>query len=176
MTVEIEKKDVGTMLLVTPSINADKTVTLRLLQENSEVSPEKVDIPVDGGSGESKSIEYVESRQIAGTFVAKDGMTVMAGGLVKETESETYWRTPVLGSMPLLGWLFRGTEKIKERTELIVLIRPHVVSTPVEGGKISKELMEALSAHPAADGSDSMGVHKTDRRRTLGDDVRAVVE
>ena len=172
MTVEITKEDVGTMLLITPNINADKTVTLRLLQENSAVSPEKVDIPVDGGNGETRQIEYVESRSLAGTFVAKDGMTLLAGGLVKETEGQTYWRTPVLGSIPLVGWLFRGTEKVRERTELIVLIRPHVISTPVEGGKISRELLKALSAHPAADGRASMGVLKRDVEHDVGDDVK----
>jgi len=172
MTVQITKEDVGTMLLITPNINADKTVTLRLLQENSEISPGKVEIPVDGGHGESKAIEYVESRSLAGTFVAKDGMTIMAGGLVKETEGETYWRTPVLGSIPLLGWLFRGTEKVKQRTELIVLIKPHVILTPMEGGKISSDLMKALSAHPAADGRDSMGVHKPVKEHTVPDDVK----
>lgn len=175
-TVQITKEDVGTMLLITPNINADKTVTLRLIQENSEVSPNKVMIPVDGGSGESKAIEYVESRSLTGTFVAKDGMTVMAGGLVKESESETYWRTPVLGSVPLLGWLFRGTEKLKKRTELVILIKPHVILTPMEGGKISAELMKALSAHPAADGRDSMGVHKPDRKRDVADDVDNIVK
>ena len=176
MTVQITKEEIGTMLLITPNINADKTVTLRLLQENSEVSPNKVDIPVNGGGGESKAIEYVESRSITGTFIAKDGMTVMAGGLVKETDAETYWRTPVLGSMPLLGWLFRGTEKAKRRTELIVLIKPHVILTPIEGGKISAELMQALSAHPAADGRDTMGVHNPDKPHDPSDDVRNIIK
>lgn len=172
-TVEISKEDVGIMLLFTPNINADKSVTIRLLQENSEISPDKVDIPVDGGNGISAPIEYVESRSLAGTFVAKDGMTVMAGGLVKETEGETYWRTPVLGSIPLIGWLFRGTEKVKNRTELIVLIRPHVILTPMEGGKISEELMRVLSAHPAAE-ADSMLIHKPLAPHNLKDDARNV--
>lgn len=174
-TVEITKEDVGTMLLITPNINADKTVTLRLLQENSEVSPDKVLIPVNGSGGESKEIEYVESRSLAGTFVANDGMTIMAGGLVKETEGETYWRTPVLGSIPLVGWLFRGTEKVKQRTELIVLIKPHVILTPYEGGRISQDVMDALSAHPAADGRDSLDIHKPDKPHDVSDDVNAVV-
>jgi general secretion pathway protein D len=87
-------------------------------------------------------------------------MMVLAGGLIKETEEEIYTKTPVLGSIPLIGWLFRGTEKVKKRTELIVLIKPHVILTPVEGGKVSSELLKALSAHPAADGRDSLGVHK----------------
>jgi len=159
MTVTMEKKDVGTMLLITPNINADKTVTLRLMQENSAVSPEKVEIPVDGGRGETRPIEYVESRQLVGTFIANDGMLVMAGGLIKESDEDVKWRTPVLGSVPLLGWLFRGTHKVKQRTELVVLIRPHVILTPMEGGKISEELTKALSAHPAADGRDSIDIH-----------------
>ena len=173
-TVEITKEDVGTMLLITPNINADKTVTLRLVQENSEVSAEKVLIPVDGGTGDAKPIDYVESRSIAGTFVANDGMTIIAGGLVKETESERYWRTPVLGSIPLLGWLFRGTEKIKERTELIVLIKPHVILTPFEGGKVSSELLEALSSHPAADGRSSLGTHKPSLMHNPSNDIENI--
>jgi general secretion pathway protein D len=159
-TANVEIKNVGTMLLITPNINADKTVTLRLLQENSAVSPNRARIPVDGDSGETREVEYVESRSLAGTFVAKDDMMVLAGGLIKETEEEIYTKTPVLGSIPLIGWLFRGTEKVKKRTELIVLIKPHVILTPVEGGKVSSELLKALSAHPAADGRDSLGVHK----------------
>ena len=102
-------------------------------------------------------------------------MTVMAGGLVKEKEGETYWRTPVLGSIPLLGWLFRGTEKVKKRTELIVLIKPHVILTPMEGGKVSAELMKVLSAHPAADGRDSMGVHKPLTPHSVTNDVENIV-
>jgi general secretion pathway protein D len=159
-TVQLEWVDVGTMLLVTPSINADKTVTLHVVQENSEIPAEKARVPLDGGKiGETTPIDIVESRSLAGTFVAKDGMTVMAGGLIKETWKEVYTRTPVLGSIPLVGFLFRGTEKQKKRTELIVLIKPHVISTPMEGGRISRELMEALSAHPAADGRTNMGIH-----------------
>ena len=159
-TVEIERKDVGNMLLITPNINSDRTVTLRLIQENSSISPQKVSIPVTGGTGEDKTIEYVVSRSLTGTFVAKDGMAVMAGGLISEVESEQYYRTPFLGSIPLVGWLFRGTEKVKRRTELVVLIRPHVIMTPFEGGRVSDELARALSAHPANDGRSSMMTHR----------------
>lgn len=159
-TVNLEWVDIGTMLLVTPSINADKTVTLRLVQENSEIPAEQVRVPLDGGNvRETTPIDIVESRSLTGTFVAKDGMAVMAGGLIKETWKDVYTRTPVLGSIPWIGFLFRGTEKQKKRTELIVVIKPHVISTPMEGGRISQELMDALSAHPAADGRANMGIH-----------------
>ena len=172
---EIERKDVGTMLLVTPNINADRTVTIHLLQENSELAG-KASIPVTGTDAESDTgatvnldIDYVESRSLTGTFVAKDKMTIMAGGLIKESEEETYYRTPFFGSVPLLGWLFRGTEKVKKRVELVVLITPHVISTPYEGGKISQELLEALSAHPARDGSRSMGTLRNGKGGTAAE-------
>jgi general secretion pathway protein D len=144
------------MLLITPNSNADRTVTIHLMQENSH-SDENMStrIPVPGSP--DLSVQYVESRSLTGTFVAKDKMTVLAGGLIKEKESEQYYRTPFFGSIPLLGWLFRGTEKVKERTELVILITPHVISTPYEGGRISDELLRALSAHPARDGAKSMG-------------------
>jgi general secretion pathway protein D len=153
------------MLLITPNINSDRTVTLRVLQENSTLTERGAEIPVYSSGGiepvSSAHVDTVHSRQLAGTFVAKDGMTVMAGGLVNEKDKEVYTRIPVLGSIPLIGWMFRGTEKVKERTELIVLIKPHVISTPMEGGKISADLMKALSAHPAADGRTSMNIQKT---------------
>lgn len=174
---QIEKKDVGTMLLVTPNINADKTVTLRLLQENSEISAETAPVPVydSYGNGVDKQIQYVESRSLAGTFVARDGMSVMAGGLVKEKDAVKYYRTPILGSIPGLGWFFRGTEKVKERTELVVLIKPHVILTPMEGGRISEELLKALSVHPSRDGSPDMGVHRPDAPHSVSDDVDNIV-
>ena len=181
---EFEYQDVGTMLLITPNINSDKTVTLRLLQENSEVQENGGKIPIyTSGSVDpvaQTAVDVVYSRSLTGTFVAKDGMTVMAGGLIRETEKEIYTRTPILGSIPLLGWLFRGTEKGKQRTELIVLIRPHVISTPYEGGRISEELLKALSAHPTADGRPNMGIFKKDDgpapERNVLDDITNIVK
>ena len=115
----------------------------------------KTRIPVPGY--DDLSVQYVESRSLTGTFVANDKMSILAGGLIKETESDTYYRTPFFGSIPLIGWFFRGTEKVKQRKELVIIITPHVISTPFEGGKISDELVKALSAHPARDGAKSMG-------------------
>ena len=65
---------------------------------------------------------------------------------------------------------------MKKRTELIVLIKPHVILTPMEGGKVSAELMKVLSAHPAADGRDSMGVHKPLAPHSITNDVENIVK
>jgi len=51
-----------------------------------------------------------------------------------------------------------------------------VILTPMEGGKISADLMKVLSAHPAADGRDSMGVHKPDKPHNVTNDVQNIVK
>lgn len=177
---EFEYEDVGTMLLITPNINSDRTVTLRVLQENSEVVENGARIPVYSAASADAvsyaSVDLVHSRSLSGTFVAKDGMTVMAGGLITESEKEINTRTPFLGSIPLIGWLFRGTEKVKFRKELVVMIKPHVISTPIEGGRISQELLDALSAHPAKDGSPAMGVFMDGKPHTIGDEVKSLIK
>ena len=177
---EFEYQDVGTMLLITPNINSDRTVTLRVLQENSVVVENGAHIPVySSASADAVSyanVDLVHSRTLSGTFVAKDGMAVMAGGLISESEKVVNTRTPFLGSIPLLGWLFRGTEKVKERKELVVIIKPHVISTPMEGGRISQELLDALSAHPAKDGRPSMGLFMDGKPHTIADEVESLVK
>ncbi|MBQ7189115.1 MAG: type II secretion system protein GspD [Kiritimatiellae bacterium] len=182
---EFEYQDVGTMLLITPNINADKTVTLRLIQENSERVVDGAKIPVYNAASSTPvaeaNVDIVHSRSLSGTFIAKDGMAVAAGGLISETEKERYSRVPILGSIPLIGFLFRSTEKVKQRTELVVIIRPHVISTPVEGGRISQELLEAISAHPARDGRGSLLINKAkdgkdeNIRHSVTNDVRSIL-
>ena len=165
---EIDFQSVGTMLLITPNINADRTVTLRLLQENSEIEPAGATIPVysqnDGGLVQNVPVDVVSSRSITGTFVAKDENTIAVGGLISETEKEVVSRVPVLGRIPLLGFLFRSTEKVKSRSELIVMIKPHVISTPSDGEAISRRVLDGLSAHPARDGRSSLLIHKDDAK------------
>ena len=161
---EVEFQPVGTLLLITPNINADRTVTLRLLQENSEIVEGGASIPIysatDGSAIQNVAVDVVSSRSVTGTFVAKDEMTTAVGGLVKEVESVQERRVPFLGRIPLIGWLFKSHERVKQRTELIVMIRPHVISTPAEGEAASRRVLEAVSAHPARDGSPSLGVLK----------------
>lgn len=169
---QTELQPVGTMLLITPNINADRTVTLRLLQENSKILKNDATIPVATSAGlvQNVPIDVVSSRSISGTFVAKDDLTVAIGGLIEETESNQQSLIPFLGRLPYLGWFFRSTEKVKSRSELIILIKPHVISTPSEGEAISQRIMKELSAHPAADGRPSLNVYKgtPSNKRSLG--------
>jgi len=162
---QTELQPVGTMLLITPNINADRTVTLRLLQENSEILKNDATIPVVSSAGvvQNVSIDVVSSRSVSGTFIGKDEMTVAVGGLIEEKEELQESKMPFLGDLPYLGFFFKSTQKVKLRSELILLIKPHVISTPSEGEAISQRIMKELSAHPAADGRSSLNIYKSTR-------------
>ena len=150
-TTEIEWHDIGTMILVTPNINADRSVTLRLSHEESAVSTEKAHIPMStSGSEGTNSLEYadldiLDSRSVSGTFVVQDGVPVAIGGLITETSSRVVKRVPFLGRIPLLGWFFRSTELVKNRNELVLLIKPHVIGDPSEGRAVSRRVLDNIS-------------------------------
>ena len=144
-----ELRDVGTDLLITANINADRTVTLRLLQETSAVNEDGASILVPSGTSfTTETVDTVTSQSASGTIVARDGMLLAFGGLIEETESDQREQLPILGDLPLVGFLFRRESSIIQRSELVVLVRPYVLSTPVEGDAISRNLLESLSIHP----------------------------
>ena len=171
---------VGTTLLITPNINSDRTVTLRMLQENSSITTGGATVPIVVTSSNQTSvqnvpIDVVSSRSISGTFVAKDNMAVAVGGLIQETVSNEREQVPLLGKIPVLGALFRRTTTSKSRQELIVMVRPHIINTPSEGEAISRELLKDLSIHPAApEAKPSLGTfkeEKTQLKDRTGDEV-----
>ena len=147
----IEFRPVGNTLLITPNINSDRTVTLRLLQENSSINQGGATIPIissnrNGSSSvENVPIDVLASRSVSGTFVAKDDQSVAIGGLIEDNASDKRAQVPVIGRIPVLGFFFRRTEKEKSRKELVVMIRPHIISTPADAEKISRSVLKGLS-------------------------------
>ncbi len=146
-----EFRNVGNTLLITPNINSDRTVTLRLVQENSTIDPGAASIPiVTGGTNSSNSVQNVKvdvvaTKSVSGTFVAKDGMAIAVGGLIEDDKSDKRAQVPLLGDIPGLGILFRRQEKSKTRSELVVIIRPHILTTPADGEKVSIDMLKQLA-------------------------------
>jgi general secretion pathway protein D len=146
-----ELRDVGQSLLITPNINADRTVTLRVVEENSErvVGGSSIPVPATSGSGVTNiSVDTVRRRTISGTVVAQDGMAVALGGMIEEHASDSRDQVPVLGNIPGLGFFFRRQARSKERSELVVIVRPYVFNTPTESAATSEHLLGELSTHP----------------------------
>ncbi len=147
-----ELRDVGQSLLITPAINADRTVTLRIVQENARRVINGARIPVANALGgiSNQEVDTVNRSTVSGTIVAKDGLAVALGGLIEDEVSDSREKVPVLGSLPGLGFFFRRQATGRTRRELIVMIRPYVFNTPAENAALSAELVQQLSVHPAA--------------------------
>ena len=149
---QVEFRPVGTTLLLTPNINADRTVTLRLVQENSSLRRQGASIPVpsEGGGFRSLAVDVVQSRAVSGTFMAQHAESVVVGGLVEEQETEDRSGVPWLGRLPVLGAAFRRESRSRGRSELVVIVRPFIVSTPAEAEAMSARLAKEVSLEPRA--------------------------
>ena len=153
-----EIRDVGTTLFLIPKINADRTVTLVISQDSSSVNPQGAVIPVAGQDGQIQQfpIDTVDTANVFGTVVAKDGMTVAVGGLIREGTTRVQTKVPVLGDLPVVGRMFRREYDQDLKTELVLLITPHVITTPAEGEAKTQWRMRQLSHHPQAQQMPSM--------------------
>lgn len=148
-----EFRNVGNTLLITPNINSDRTVTLRLVQENSSINPGGGSIPVVTNSSTGNTsvqnvpVDTVQTRSISGTFVARDGMVIAAGGMIETENSTRRGQVPVIGSVPVVGWFFRREEDVVNRREIVVVMRPRILSTPADGARIGEESLRLLAPH-----------------------------
>lgn len=114
-------KDLGILLNVTPSIGQDhRTITLAL---KPEVSEKKTD---DTFGGEV-SLPRFSARNLETSVVMDNGQTVMLGGLMKDTTSKTVTRVPVLGSIPVIGGLFRKDSDTSERSNLLIFVTAQII-------------------------------------------------
>ena len=156
---QTEFRNVGNTLLITPNINSDRTVTLRLVQENSFISPNGASIPVvttGGNNGilgrnnaatgvQNVPVDVVGTRSVSGTFIAKDGMAVAIGGLIENVDSDKREGVPLLSDIPGLGLLFRRQSKEKSRRELVIILRPYVLSTPTDSERLSRDVLDRIA-------------------------------
>ncbi|MGL4716094.1 MAG: type II secretion system secretin GspD, partial [Aeromonas sp.] len=112
----IEYKTVGTKLTVTPQINEGDSVLLNIEQEVSSVGKQ-----ADGTAGLGPTFD---TRTVKNAVLVKSGETVVLGGLMDTQTLEEMSKVPLLGDIPLLGYLFRSTSNTTTKRNLMVFIRP----------------------------------------------------
>lgn len=125
-----EYKDVGITLKITPQISKDRMVRLNIFQEVTKLD-QFVTVSPDRPATFKRTIET--------TVIVKDTHTVVIGGLIDDSLSETEYKVPCLGDIPLLGYLFKGVSRGGEKTNLFVFLTPHVIKSPDEAKNILKE-------------------------------------
>jgi len=131
----IEYEDTGVILKVTPRVNRGGMVMMDISQEVSQVSDTSAS-PVPSPT--------IQERKINSSVAVQDGETVVLGGLISDSRTRGKTGIPFLQSIPVLGNLFRDTSDNTTRTELMVLITPHVVDNTQKARKITEELRRRL--------------------------------
>jgi general secretion pathway protein D len=121
-----EYRDVGKTLKITPQINKDRMVRLNLSLEVSSLESTTDFRPT------------TLKRTVETTVMVKDGSTVVIGGLIDDTFSQTEYKVPCLGDIPGLGWLFKTRSKGSEKSNLFIFITPRVIQNPGEAASVSE--------------------------------------
>ncbi|WP_049723720.1 type II secretion system secretin GspD [Gilvimarinus polysaccharolyticus] len=130
----ISYRDTGVKLDVTPSVNAGGLVTMDLLQSVTDIGS------VDEGTGQASFYE----RNIESRVAVRSGEAVVLGGLISDNETEGKTGLPFFQDLPIIGSLFGSNTSNERRTELLVIITPHVMKTDQDIRDVTKEMRRRM--------------------------------
>ncbi len=131
-TTTIERKDVGITLRLTPQINESNFVKLMIYQEVSQVtdSPEGLS---------ASSVGVTTAKRTADTVVVvKDRQTVIIGGLLKDSNTLVESKVPILGDIPLLGYLFKSSKAKTSKTNLLIFLTPYIIKDSADIEEVTR--------------------------------------
>jgi general secretion pathway protein D len=148
----IERQDIGLTLKIKPQISEGGAIKLEIFQEVSSV------IPAALTTGATDLV--TKKRSLETTVVVDDGHTVVLGGLIEDTVQSNNQKVPGLGSIPILGALFRYKSDTKVKTNLMVFLRPTIVRSPVDSLQFTTDRYQTL----------------IDRRKKLTDDQKKIID
>lgn len=137
-TSAYEYKSIGIELRVKPRINPQRVCVMEVTQTADNVG----DIVVIDGN----EVPVVTKRELKASVAVENRSTIVMGGLVSQADRASRTKVPVLGDIPLLGRLFRSDSKTKQRTELLVLLTPYVISSPQEARAETRRIHDASNA------------------------------
>ncbi len=135
----IVRQDVGIILRLTPQITEGDHVKLDIYEEISSVKNQSDQLTVSVGP-------TITKRSTKTSVVVKDNQIVVIGGLMQENDEETVTKMPVLGDIPLLGWLFKTKSITKNKTNLIVFLDPHIIKGPERLAEITRAKEKEFAA------------------------------
>jgi general secretion pathway protein D len=129
----VELRDTGVILRITPRVNKNGLLLLDISQEISDV------VATTTSSINSPTIQQ---RKVSSSVAVHDNETIALGGLIRDSRSKSRGGVPLLRRIPVLGTLFGSVDNSRTRTELIVLLTPHVIRSKEEAAQMMDELRE----------------------------------
>jgi len=119
-----EYRDVGTILKITPHISIERLVRLTIGLEVSALESTTDFRPT------------TLKRTIDTTVIVDDKSTIVIGGLIEDTKAVSEYKVPLLGDIPVLGWLFKVQNSSQQKTNLFIFLSPHVINNPSEAADV----------------------------------------
>jgi general secretion pathway protein D len=147
-----EYKDVGVTLKITPQINQERFVKLKIFQEN---------ISLKEGTEQYRPTTLKRSAET--TVIVKDMNTVVIGGIIGESAEKSTYKTPCLGDIPGLRWLFSALSRSQNKTNLFVFLTPYIITSSAEAKEIYDKKKENMDGVIGCDGK----AHRRDIERGL---------
>jgi general secretion pathway protein D len=136
----VEYRDTGVILAVTPRVNSGGLVTLDVVQEVSNVNQQTT-----SNISTLQNSPVIAQRRLESTVAVQSGGTVALGGLIRDAQAATSSGLPFLSRVPFIGWLFGQRSDTAERTELLVLLTPRVVSNQQEALRLTDEVKRRMT-------------------------------
>ncbi|MCL2325714.1 MAG: type II secretion system secretin GspD [Proteobacteria bacterium] len=166
---QIERVDVALTLRIKPQINEGGTVRLDIQEEIEEVKPGGTDL--GGPSTRMRSLKTV--------VVVPDQQTVVLGGLVRDSESQSVSKVPLLGDIPVLGYLFRSSHTTIQKQNLLLMLTPYIIESNADLEKISQRKQKEREEFLAFFGRKDLGYVRSvnfDKKHGLLEDIRQSID
>ncbi|MGC4095151.1 MAG: type II secretion system secretin GspD [Polyangiaceae bacterium] len=164
--VSPQRQDVGTKVKVTPHINESNQVRLEIEQESSSA----------GAAVGTLGVVPIQKRTATTTVVAEDQQTIVLGGLMRDEYVTSREKIPVLGDIPLLGALFSHNTTTRRKSNLLLILTPHVIREQADLRRIferkMQERQEFLDRHFVFSGEDWTPPRDWSRTNGLLEDIR----
>jgi general secretion pathway protein D len=162
----IERRDVGIKMNVTPQISEGDYVFLDLQVEVSQT------VQSDIGADPNIVGPTFQKSEVTNKVVIRDGSTGIVGGLISETTDHSTRQAPYLGDVPVLGWLFKQKRDRRAKRNLVVLVTPHIVKEGVDSDRITQRRIEEFSRANLDVMFEGGFIKKMKRRHELRTDYR----
>jgi general secretion pathway protein D len=118
----VPRQDVGTRITITPHINEADEIRMEIQEEISERGATEGDL----------GVVSITKRMAKTELVVRDQQTVVIGGLMRDSVVTSETKVPILGDIPLLGILFRRTERSTQKTNLLLFLTPYIIRSPAD--------------------------------------------
>ena len=127
---DVQFEDIGVILKVTPLINPDGFVRLTIEPSVTDLTNRTTQI------SEDLEVPILTKRTATTTVTVRDGQTIVIGGLISDQYEKRLRKVPFLGDIPLLGVFFRSELEETTKTELLIVITPHVITSPADLSRV----------------------------------------